>query len=91
MGGDDASLPQSIVHKLEVGLLEQALSGTLWVGRVGDDDVEGVLVVVEELEAVADMHLDLGVLEALRHAGEVLFGQTDDGLKWCQYGISTGY
>lgn len=81
MGGDDASLAQGVVHELEVGLLEQALGRALRVGGVGDDDVEGVLVVVEELEAIANMDLDLGVLKTLRHARKVLLGQTDDGLE----------
>lgn len=80
MGGDDASLAQGVVHELEVGLLEQALGGALGVGGVGDDDVEGVLVIVKELEAIANVDLDLGVLEALGHAREVLLGQTDHSL-----------
>lgn len=80
LSSDDAPISQGVVQKLEVWLLEQALGRAIWVGRVGDDDVEGVLVVVEELEAVADVHLHLGVLVPLRHAGEVLLGQTDDGL-----------
>ena len=68
------------MKQLEVGLLEQALGRALGVGRVGDDDVKGVLVVLEELEAVADVDLDLGVREAGSHAGQVLLGQADDSL-----------
>lgn len=68
------------MQKLEVGLLEQALGRTLGVGGVSDDDVEAVLVVIQELEAVANVDLDLGVLVALSHAGEVSLGQTDDSL-----------
>ena len=63
-------------EKLEVRLLEEALGRALGVRRVGDDDVEGVLVLVEELEAVAG----LGVGEARGHAGEELLGQADDSL-----------
>ena len=80
MGGDDAALAKSALEELEVGLLEESLGGALGVGGVGDDDVELVLVVVEELEAVADVHLDLGVLVADAHAGQVLLAEADDGL-----------
>ena len=80
MGGDDAALAQGALEELEVGLLEESLGGALGVGGVGDDDVELVLVVVEELEAVADVHLDLGVLVADAHAGQVLLAEADDGL-----------
>jgi hypothetical protein len=80
LGGDDAALAEGVVQELEVGLLEERLGGALGVGRVRDDDVKRVLVVVEELEAVADVHLDLGVVEARGHVGEVLLGEADDGL-----------
>jgi len=80
LGRNDTALLQGIVEELEVVLLEQGLGGAVGVGRVGDDDVELVLVVVEELEAVADVDLDLGVVEADGHVGEVLLGETDDGL-----------
>ena len=80
MGGDDAALAQGALEELEVGLLEESLGGALGVGGVGDDDVELVLVVVEELEAVADVDLDVGVLVSNAHAGQVLLAETDDGL-----------
>lgn len=69
------------MEQLEVRLLEQALSRALRVRRVGDDDVEGVLVVVQELEAVADVDLDLGVVVTRSHAGEVLLGEANDSLE----------
>lgn len=72
MGSDNAAWPQGRVEKLEVGLLKQALGRTLGIRRVGDDDVKGVLVVVEELEAVTNMDLDLWVLESDGHAGQIL-------------------
>lgn len=68
------------MQKLEVRLLEQGLGGAVRVRGVGDDDVESVLVLVEELEAVADVHLDLGVVETLGHAGEVLLREANNGL-----------
>jgi hypothetical protein len=78
--GDDTSVTESIAQELEVGLLEEALGGTLRVRAVSDDDVELVLALLEELEAVANVDLDVGVLEADAHAGEVLLGDTDDSL-----------
>lgn len=80
MGGDDAAGPQGIVQQLEVRLLEQALGRALRIRRVRDDDVECILVLVQELEAVPDVHLHLRVLEAFCHAGQVFLGEADDGL-----------
>lgn len=80
MGGDDTSFTQSAVQQLKVRLLEEGFGGALGVRGVGDDDVELVLLVLEELEAVADVDLDGGVLEADAHAGKVLLGDADDGL-----------
>lgn len=80
LSGDHAAGPEGIVQQLEVRLLEEALRRTLGVGGVGDDDIKGVLVVVQELEAVTDVDLGLGVLEALSHAGEVLLREADDSL-----------
>ena len=81
MGSDDAPFAEGIVEELEVGLLEEALSGAIGIGGVGDDDIEGVLVLVEELEAISDVNSALGVGETLSHAGKVLLGQTNDGLQ----------
>jgi len=77
---NDTTLAESAIQELKVCLLEECLGGSLWVTRVGDDDVKLALLVFEELEAVADNRLGLGVVEADRHAGEVLLGETDDGL-----------
>ncbi len=80
MGGDDTSITQSVSEKLKVGLLEEALSGTFGVGAVGDDNIELVLALLQELESIANVDLDVGVLEADAHAGQVLLGDTDDSL-----------
>lgn len=80
MGSNDTAFPQSIVHQLEVRLLEEHLGRALRVRRVSDDDIKGVLVVVKELEAIPNVDLDLGVLVSGGHAGEILLGQTNDGL-----------
>ena len=80
MSRDDTTLAESAVQELEVRLLEKSLGGALWVAGVGDDDIKLVLLVLEEFEAVADIGLGLGVVEANGHAGEVLLRQADDSL-----------
>jgi hypothetical protein len=80
LGGNYTAFTERAVKQLEVRLLEESLSGTFWVAGVGDDDVEFALLVLEELEAVTDNGGGLWVLEADRHAGEVLLGETDDSL-----------
>jgi len=78
--GDNSTLTQSAMKELKVRLLEEGLSGPLRVGRVGYDDIELVLVIVKELEAIADVDLDLGVAVSDGHIGEVLLGEADDSL-----------
>lgn len=80
MGSNNTAFTQSAIQQLEVRLLEERFCGSLRVRAVGDDDVEFVLVVGQELEAVADVDFDVGVLEADAHAGEVFLGDADDGL-----------
>lgn len=80
MGRDDAALAEGIVEELEVGLLEETLGRAVGIGRVGNDDVEGILVLVEELEAVTDVDGALRVGKTLGHTREVLFGEADDSL-----------
>jgi hypothetical protein len=80
LSSNDTALTKSVVEELEVALLEESLSGTIRVRGVGDDDVELVLVVVEELEAITNVGLGLGVVEATGHGREVLLGETDDSL-----------
>ena len=81
MSGDNTSLAQRIAQQLKVGFLEERLGGTLGVGAIGDDHVELVLAVLEELEAVTDVHAHVGVLESNGHAGEVFLRDADDGLQ----------
>jgi hypothetical protein len=80
LSSNDTALTESVVEELEIALLEESLSRTIGVGGVGDDDVELVLVVVEELDAIADVGLGLGVVEAASHGREVLLGETDNSL-----------
>lgn len=80
MGRNDTTLAEGAAQQLKVWLLEESLGGALWVAGVGDDDIELILLVLEELEAVADDSLGLGVVEANGHAGEVLLGEANDSL-----------
>ena len=80
MSSNHTTVTQSITQQFKVGLLEQRLGGTFRVRRVRDDHVELVLAVLEELEAVTDVHAHVGVLESNGHAGEVFLRDADDGL-----------
>lgn len=81
LGGDNAAFSESSKEQLEVGLLEQTLGRAFWVRRVGDDDIKAVLKVLQELEAISNVDLDLGVLEANGHSREIFLGETDDSLR----------
>ena len=72
LSSNHTARPESIIKQLEVGFLEEALRGTFRVGGIRNDDVERVLVVIQEFEAVADMDPGLRVLEAFCHAGQIL-------------------
>jgi uncharacterized protein (DUF934 family) len=80
LGSNNTAFTQSAIQQFEIRLLEERLGWSLRVRAVGDDDVEFVLVVGQELEAVADVDFDIRVLEADAHAGEVFLGDADDGL-----------
>jgi hypothetical protein len=80
LSSDNAAFSEGPKEQLEVRLLEQALCRPLWVRGVCDDDIKGVLEILQVLEAIADVDLHLGVLEANGHAGEVLLGEADDSL-----------
>lgn len=80
MGGDNSAFFESSKKQLEVRLLEQALGWALWVGGIGNNDIELVLVVIQKFESISDMCLYLWVLVADGHAWEVLLGKSDDSL-----------
>lgn len=80
LSGNDTAFTQGVEQQLEVGFLKQSLRRAFWVRTVGDDDVEFVLAVREELEAVGHVHCYVGVLEADAHSWEIFFGDADDGL-----------
>lgn len=80
LGGDNTLLGKGLVEQLKVRLLKQGSSGALGVRGVSDDDVKGILVLGQELEAVANVDLDAGVGEPDRHVGEVQLRDSGDGL-----------
>ena len=69
--GNNSALLESTEQKFEVWLLEQALGWSLWIRRVGDDDIKLVLVVIEELETISNVNLCLWVLESDSHSWKV--------------------
>jgi hypothetical protein len=80
LGSNNALLGQGTMEQLEVWLLEQSFGRSIRIRRVGDNDIEAVLVILEELESISNVNLNLGVLVADGHAGEVLLGETDNSL-----------
>ena len=81
LGSNNPAFLKGTKEQLKVGFLEQALGRPLRIRRVGDDDIKAVLVVFQELEAIANVNLDLGVLVANGHSGEVFLGETNDSLR----------
>ena len=67
------------MQQLKIRLLEQRLCRPIRVRTVRNDNVELVLAVSQELEAVAHMRLNLWMLVPYAHAGQVLLGEADDG------------
>ena len=65
---DNPAFPQRPMQQLKVWLLEQTFRRTFRVTAVGDDDVELILLVRQELEPVAYVRGDVWVLEAQAHA-----------------------
>lgn len=79
LGSDYPSFPQRSEQELEIWFLEETFCGSLWITRVCDYDVEFVLLVCQEFEPISYVYRDVGVLETNRHAGEVFFGEPNDG------------
>jgi hypothetical protein len=61
--------------------LEQTLCWSLWIRRVGNDDIKLILVIIQELESVSNMNLNLRMLITNGHSRKVLLGETDDSLR----------
>ena len=80
LSGDNSTFLKSSKEQLKVWFLEQALGWAFWIGRVGNDDVELILVVIQKLEAISNVCLDLWVLVADGHFWEILLRKTDHSL-----------
>jgi hypothetical protein len=80
LSGDDTTFTEGAVEKLKVSLLEEGLSRTFRITGISDDDIELVLLVLEVFESITDENLNFRMIEALGHLGEVLLGETDNGL-----------
>lgn len=80
LGGEDTLLGKSVLQELEKVRTKERFSRTIGVGGVSDDNVVLVGLVLQELETIANVDLDLGVLKANGHVGEVLFGDTGNSL-----------
>jgi len=79
--GNNTTLLEGSGQQFEVWLLEQALCWSLWVGRIGDDNIKLILVIIQEFESISNVSLDFWVLVTDCHPGKVLLGETDHGLK----------
>src|SRR4051794_39958131 len=80
LGSNNTTLFQGSVEKLKIRFLKQRLCRAFRVAAVGDDDIEFILAVREEFEAVSDMNVDRRVLISDGHAGEVFLADPDNGL-----------
>jgi hypothetical protein len=73
---DDTIVGKSVLHELEETLLEQRLSRTNGVRRVGNDNIKGVDLILQVRETVTNVNVDLGMLETNGHVRQVLLGDT---------------
>jgi len=67
---DCSALSERFLEKLEVRLLKERVGGSNGVGRIGDDNVPFVLLVVEVLESVTDEDSDTRIVKAGSHVRE---------------------
>jgi hypothetical protein len=80
LSGEDTLFGKSVLQELEEISTKERLSGTIGIRGVSDDDIILVGLVLQEFETITNVDVDLGVLKANRHVGEVLLGNTRDGL-----------
>lgn len=74
---EDAVLSERLLDVGEVGLIEELGRWACGVGGIGDDHVELVLVLLDELETVTNVDLNAGVLISDRRVGQVLLSSVD--------------
>lgn len=80
LGREDTLLGKSILQKLEEIRTEKRLCRTIGIRGISNDNIVLVGLVLQELEAIANVNLDLGVFEANGHVGEVFLGDTGNSL-----------
>lgn len=80
LGREDTLFGKSVLQELEEIRTEERLGGTIGIRGIGDNNIVLVNLILQELETVTDMDLDLGVLETNSHVGEILLGDTRNGL-----------
>jgi hypothetical protein len=80
LSGDHTAVTKGVVEELEVWFLEKTFSWPFWIGRVRDDNIERVLVVLKEFKTISDVYFDSRVLESDSHGGQVFLRKTNDGL-----------
>ena len=80
LSGEDAVGGQSVLAGLEVGLTKELGGRAFRIGRVGDDDIKLVLVLLDVLVAVTNVDLDARVVVALGNTRKELLGVVNDHL-----------
>lgn len=80
LGAENAIVGKGALHAFVVGALKESLGRADGVGRVGDDDVELVLVLLHELGAVANVQSHLGMPKVLGHLRQVLLANLNNHL-----------
>ena len=80
MRGNNTTIFERSIQQLKIRFLKETLCWPLGVTTIRNDDIELILLVSKELETVTDVCGDIWVLETEAHAGQVFFGEADDGL-----------
>lgn len=80
LGTEDTVLSEGLLNEGEVLLVEKGGSGSSGIRRVGDDNVELVLVLLDELKTITDVDGDALILVSDGGVGEELAGGINDDL-----------
>lgn len=78
LGSNNTTVFQGSIEKLKVRFLEQRLCWTFWVTAISDNDIEFVLAVSKELEAVSNEGFDSWVLVSNGHSREIFLADAND-------------
>lgn len=80
LSSEDTVLSEGLLDEGEVSLIEEGGGRSSGVRRVGDDNVELVLVLLDELETITDVDGDALILVSDGGVGEELAGGINDDL-----------